>query len=206
MSKKLIILASIFIAALFIGIGCSDDDDDCPACPDQISYKGWADGVIYLDPETYMYDMRVHRFGGVMPNIDSVMVGDSMVEQDDIDYDYFYDYGDNYWEIYFDEDGDSTTYMYESGDVATITVWGDGMTATCNLKLLDYDDDEIDSMITPAYNADTLAAGDSVTCTWVKSPTITISGLKSVIWLMGVQPGIIGITTPPTRHLQLHRK
>ncbi|MCP4570013.1 MAG: hypothetical protein GY841_20725 [FCB group bacterium] len=168
MSKKLIILAAIFITALFIGLGCSDDDDDCPACPDQIVYMGWADGVIYLDPETYMSEMQIHRFAGVMPNIDSVMVGDSMVEPDDIDYDYYYDYGDNYWYIYFDEDGDASTYMYESGDIATFTVWGDGMTATCNLKLLDYDDDEIDSIL-PNYAADTLGVGDSVTCRWTSS-------------------------------------
>ena len=169
MSKKLIILAAIFIAALFIGAGCSDDDDDCPACPDQITYKGWADGIIYLDPETYMSDFNIHRFAGIMPNIDSVMVGDSMIEPDDIDYDYYYDYGDNYWEIYFDEDGDTSTYMYKSGDIATVTVWGDGQVATCNLKLLDYDDDEIDSIYSPAYNADTMAVGDSSTVYWAKS-------------------------------------
>lgn len=165
MSKKLIILAGIFIAALFISIGCSDDDDDCPACPDQIVYKGWADGIIYLDPETYMSEMQIHRFAGIMPNIDSVQVGDSMIAPDDIGYDYYYDYGDNYWEIYFDEDGDTSTYMYESGDIAIFTVWGDGRSSSCNLKLLDYDEDEIDSIL-PNYGADTLAIGDSVTCHW----------------------------------------
>jgi hypothetical protein len=115
-----------------------------------------------------MSDMHIYRFAGIMPNIDSVQVGDSMVNPSDISYDYYYDYGDNYWDIYFDEDGDASTYMYESGDIATFTVWGDGMTATCNLKLLNYYDDEIDSIL-PGYNADTLAIGESVICQWTGS-------------------------------------
>lgn len=168
MSRKLIILAGIFIAALFIGVGCSDDDEDCPACPDQIVFKGWADGVIYLEPETYMPEMQIHRFAGVMPNIDSVQVGDSMVNPEDIGYDYYNDYVDAYWDIYFDEDGTTLTYMYESGDIATFTVWGDGRSSSCNLKLLDYNDDEIDSIL-PNFDADTLAIGDSVTCHWTGS-------------------------------------
>ena len=155
-------LATLFLMTGLLIVGCSDDDE-CPACPESSSASGFVTGSIYLDPGAYLDYLWVYGQGAVPPNIDSVKVGDSLIEQDDIDYDYEEDYHDSFWEIYFYEDGDN--YMYEHGDMATVTIWGEGQSSTAQVIVLD--DDMAEALVTsPEYDADTISSGESVDVYW----------------------------------------
>ena len=104
--------------------------------------------------------------GAVTPNLDSIKFGDSLLNfGDDLDYDYEEDYHDIFWEVYFDEDGDESTYMWQHGDIGTISVWGEGRSSVCSLKMLDPDSCEIDSML-PGYGTDTIARTATDTVHW----------------------------------------
>lgn len=163
MSKKWLVMICCGLLAMMLVVGCSDDDE-CTTCPEVSTPKGYVYGTLVLDPEAYLDDMQIHGYGAIPPNIDSVMVGDSLVDPDDWDYDYYWKYEDNYWEIYFDEDGDADSYMWENGDIATVKVWGEGGASTCMLKLLD-DDTSWTEVVEPAYD-DTIDIDEDFTVHW----------------------------------------
>ncbi len=169
MRNSLLVALGLLLLTGVIFVGCSDDDDDGLTSSGP-GVLGFATGTIYLDPEAYMSDLWIMGNNGqITPYIDSFKVGDSLVERDDIDYDYNYDYHDGYWEIYFSEDGDTTTYMWDDGDMGHVYVWGEGRSSTATVKLLDYDVDGI-NWITPDYNEDTLTDATTSTCIWNKCP------------------------------------
>jgi hypothetical protein len=159
----------LFVACIVVGImfcACGDDDDECPACPQQLTNPpGFTNGTFYLNPEAYMEYFYIYGFGAVPPNIDSVKIGDSLVNVDDIFYSYNADYADGYWEIYFDEDGNASTYMYDHGDTAVVVVYGEGLSSTCRLIILNALTAEA-NITSPAYDADTITAADSDTIYW----------------------------------------
>ena len=156
------LIASLAVMALCCSCG---DDDECPTCPGITKPLGFTNGSLFLDPEAYMYDMRIYGYGAVPPNVDSVIIGDSSVHVDDIDYDYEYEYEDAFWEIYFDEDGSEATYMYDHGDTAVVKVYGEGRSSTCHLVILDADSAEAE-IISPDYDDDTVSNTESVTVHW----------------------------------------
>ena len=162
MSKKWLIMICCGLLAMTLVVGCSDDD--CTTCPEVSTPKGYVYGTLVLDPEAYLDDMQIHGYGAIPPNIDSVKVGDSLVDPDDWDYEYEWEYEDNFWEIYFDEDGSTDTYMWNNGDIATVKVWGEGSVSTCSLKMLD-DDTSVTEVIQPLYD-DTIDFDENVTVHW----------------------------------------
>jgi len=163
MRKTTLLLACLALLFPIIMSGCSDDD--CATCYG--TGMGFATGSIYLDPEAYLDYMYIYGYGAVPPNIDSAAIGDSTIGVDDIYYNYEEDYHDAYWEIYFSEDGDN--YMYEHGDTAVMTVWGEGKSSTCRVVILDADSAEA-TITSPEYNADTVANDESVTTYWNTVP------------------------------------
>jgi hypothetical protein len=170
MKQWFMVLVSLILLS-FIVVGCGDDDTkECPTCPssqDDVTPKGFVTGTIYLDPETYIYDMWIFGYGAIPPNIDSMKVGDSLlVGEDFFDYEKTDDYHDNYWTVDFDEDG--SNYMYHNGDAATIMFYGNGLNSTCHVKILNPDTAEI-HIISPLTNADTVSSTDSATVVWNKS-------------------------------------
>jgi hypothetical protein len=170
MKQWLMVLVSLVLLS-FIVVGCGDDETkDCPTCPtsqDEVTPKGFVVGSIYLAPETYIYDMWIFGYGAIPPNIDSMKVGDSLLYGEDyFDYSYIREYHDNFWTVDFDEDG--TGYMYQHGDMATMMFYGNGMSSSCTVKILNADSAEV-SISSPAYDDDTLTSTDSVTVTWDKS-------------------------------------
>jgi len=167
MKQWLLVLASLLLLSFFM-VGCSDDDEDCPACPsteDEVTPKGFVTGSVYLIPEAYFEYIYIYGYGAIPPNIDSMKVGDSLLFGDDFfDYNYDEDYHDNYWTVYFDEDGGS--YMYEHGDMATVMFYGNGMSSTCTFKILDADSAEA-NIVSPLHDGDTLSSdADSSTIIW----------------------------------------
>lgn len=163
--KKLLILLTV-LSLIFV-IGCSDDED-CPTCNEAVVPQGFVHGSVYLDPEAYIDEMMVIGYNAIPVNLDSAKLGDSLLYGDDaFDYDYDEEYHENWWTVYFDEDG--SEYMYEHGDVATMTFYGEGMSSTAQFVILDADSAEV-SIISPAYNEDTLATATDVTVTWGTSP------------------------------------
>ena len=165
--KKTVLLFTVLLALVIVVAGCDDDDDSTG--PALGTPAGFVNGTIYLDPETYVDDIRVIGYGAVPPNLDSVKVGDSVLIGDDyLDYDYETEYHENWWEIYFSEDGDTSTYMYDHGDMAQIWFYGDGQTATARFKILDEDSAGTDVTM-PDYDDDTVAVNDSVTVYWNES-------------------------------------
>lgn len=140
--KKLILLLSLTAIAVFIAAGCGDDD--CPNCPSEVDtvvidqeYLVYLDGFVTLTPETWL-DMDGFGAGGAIPHIDSFAVGDSV----STDY-----YATNWWYardpyFYLTWDEDVTPpYMYESGDLATVTVWGDNRSSSATVTILDWEND-----------------------------------------------------------------
>lgn len=178
--KKLLILLTCCV--LIFVVGCSDDD--CPTCNETITPQGLVHGSVYLDPEAYIDYMMVIGYNAIPPNIDSAKLGDSLMYGDDFfDYNYDEEYHENWWEISFDEDGNSSNYMWEHGDTATMTFYGEGMTSTAKFVILDADSAEV-TIISPEYLEDTVDAPTNVTITWGKSPDAEYYSIW-VEWIVG---------------------
>ncbi len=166
MRKNFWLFSLIAIMAVGLMVGCSDDDS--PTSTIDRIYAGFVTGSIYLEPNVYMGDLVIHGYGAVAPNLDSVRVGDSLLVGDSyLDYDYDEDYHDTYWEIYFNEDGSTATYMYDHGDTANISIYGPGGMATTSLVILDADSASA-NITSPVHNADTITYGDSEMIYWNK--------------------------------------
>lgn len=166
MSTKRIILIAVGLLAVAALIGCGDDD--CASCPETFTPLGHARGVLSLAPGTMMPMLQIYSNGAVAPNLDSVKVGDSSVSKEFWNLNASVAYADAHWEVNFFETGDTSTYMYDPGDLATISVWAEGRSSVCRVKILN-------PMLTatqvtdPTPYADTVSPGESDTLYWLKA-------------------------------------
>jgi len=139
----LIFLAMVVLAALFI-VGCGDDDDaTTPTVP-----ATFTNGETYLNDNYGLYFyVYTYVYGGGYPEIDSIKVDTiSTVVYSS----YYWNYADPYWYSDFYEYEDPSAY--ESGDNITVSMYGSGLSSSCNISLLHYSDDETE-IISPEYGA-----------------------------------------------------
>ncbi len=144
--------------------GCSNDN--CVDCPGTTAPLGYAYGSLVLVPEAFTHQFEIHGHGAMAPDLDSIKLGDSLIgpshwavgSADG-------SYAGGYYAVFIQEMGDTSTFMYHHGDTATLTVWGEGRSSTCRLKLLDLDSSR--AVITdPPPLGDTIMPGQSVTFSW----------------------------------------
>ncbi|PWB73781.1 hypothetical protein C3F09_04780 [candidate division GN15 bacterium] len=164
--RNLQMLGLAFVALLMLAVvGCGDDENT--TAPAQTFPLGYTQGNIYVSPNTRMPRLEIHGNGAVTPNLDSIKVGDSLVNRQD--WSMYSDgmFSDAYWAIPFVEDGDTSTLMYDPGDTAVIKVWGEGRFSSCRVKLLN-PEEAILNITSPLSMADTIAFGGSDTVYWNK--------------------------------------
>jgi hypothetical protein len=165
MRKSWLVLTGFGVLLVLAAIGCNDDE--CASCPDPVvTPLGHARGVLGLGPSTVMA-MEIFSNGALAPNPDSVKVGDSLVPREA--WQFTLDWGliDIHYIIDFTESASPTNCMYHHGDVATIRVWGQGRSSSCQLKILD-PSLAAANITTPATDADTIASGAADTVFWNK--------------------------------------
>lgn len=165
MQKKCMVVSVFGLLLVLAAAGCSDKE--CASCPDPaVTPLGYTKAALQLNPGAVVQpSLEVFGNGMVAPNLDSVKIGDSLVNRRDWMMTSGSMYADAHWAIVFSEDGDTSTYMYEHGDTATISVWGEGRSSSCRVKILSRNS-AIAYITTPAYQADTIAPGASDTVFW----------------------------------------
>jgi len=167
MHKIQMIIACLALLILLAAIGCSNNDE-CASCPDLTTPLGHARGSLVLAPgATIMPELQVFSNGAVAPNLDSVKVGDSLVDKNYWNVAGQISFADAHWVISFFETGNPSTYMYEHGDAATIRIWGEGRSSSCQVKILDPNLATANITI-PVAMADTISPGGSDTVYWNK--------------------------------------
>ncbi len=168
MSTKHIILIAVGLLALAALIGCSDDD--CASCPEPVTPPlGTARAFFILAPSATFAPpfFEVTGHGEVMPNLDSMKVGDSLIDKDGWMIQWPWEFAAAGWTIQFVESGDTSTFMYHHGDMATITLWGEGRSSSCRLRVLFPESAQV-HITEPLLYADTIAPGGSDTLFWNK--------------------------------------
>ena len=86
------------------------------------------------------------------------------------------------WMINYQEGGDPATYMYQHGDTAVITVWGEGRSSSCHLKILDVSAAAA-QITSPLRHADTIALGQVDTVFWNTVDQIDYYAVMIPWWL-----------------------
>lgn len=163
MSRKQIVMIAVALMTLAALIGCGNDD--CTSCPETVKVLGHARGSLQLLPAAYMPALHVFSDGAVAPNLDSLKVGDSLVDKLFWTVESDLPFGDAHLRISFLELGDTSNYMYKHGDLATITAWGQGRSSVCRLKV---------------FNSSTAAA--HVTHPFPNFDTIAVNGADTIFW------------------------
>ena len=107
MFKMQMLIPGFLLLIILAAVGC---DDDCPDCPDLFTPLGHARGGLMLAPGAVMPELQVFSNGAVAPNLDSVKVGDSLVDRQNWNLYSQYSFVDAHWAIYFTETGDTSTY------------------------------------------------------------------------------------------------
>jgi len=185
--RKLTITSVLLGLVLAFAAGCSDDDKVTGSV--QTTPLGYTKGQIGATPMTSM-NLEIYGNGAVTPNLDSMKIGDSLVNQLEWTMNADHWFVDSYWRIPFIEDGDTSTNQYDPGDTAVISVWGEGRFSSCRVKLLDPDLSRI-MFVSPASLADTITSDDSDTLYWSKVEqadyyAITVGCRHySSVWLFG---------------------
>jgi hypothetical protein len=154
------------ICGLLVAIVAGCGDDDKATGPAQSTPLGYGRGVITLNPHAAM-QFQIFGNGALPPNLDSIKVGDSLIDRSMW---YLVAQGSTaewHWVTPFNEDGDTSTYMYDPGDTATIRVWGEGRSSTCSVKLLNPAESPLIILSPPSF-ADTISQGGSDTVYWNK--------------------------------------
>ena len=170
MKKISIILLMLVAISAMVFVGCSDDEATTVAAA--ATAQGWIIGGANVEPDLSFY-ADVFPITNNTFNIDSVVVGDSLAQNDDDNY--WYVYGDgNYDYVWYNNNADSTRYY--SGDTCDITFYKNGTSTTCSVKLLDEDDDEI-AYILPIHN-DTISLGTSLSILWNSVPNADWYGVR----------------------------
>ncbi|MDZ7860325.1 MAG: hypothetical protein U5O15_06615 [Candidatus Krumholzibacteriota bacterium] len=158
LKNRLVFLVLVVMAALFI-VGCGDDDEVAGPTSGPATFTN---GEIYTYSGNGLYfGVYMHVQGGGYPDIDSIKVDTALV---DVDESYWWSYADPYWYAYYYEGKDPSDY--ESGDSVRVSMYGSGLSSSCNIKILDYDDDEPE-IITPASGT-TVDTSATVKVVWNK--------------------------------------
>ena len=142
----LLILAMVILATLCI-VGCGDDDDGV-VTPTVTAPATFTNGEIYTyDGNGLYFYIYTFTHGGNFPEIDSIIV-DTMPAI--VNSSYYWNYADPYWYSEYYEGEDPSDY--ESGDNVTISMYGVGRSSSCNISILDYNDDAA-NIISPEYGS-----------------------------------------------------
>lgn len=193
MKKMQVALFGFCLVVVALAIGCGDDD--CPSCPGLVTPLGHTRCALRLQPDNrtiIIPSLEIFSHGAVAPNLDSVKVGDSLVNKQTWQLGAGpAPYADAHWLIPFDEDGDTATLMYRHGDVATVGVWGEGRSSSCQLKILK-PEQAAANITEPAYYADTIAPGGSDTVYWNTVEHVDYYAVM-IAWLV-VSEGFTGYT------------
>ncbi len=175
--KKTIFLAVLTIVATLLVVGC---DDDCPSCPAEIDtvyldqeYLIFLDGVIMLNPGA-LCEIDGLAYGGAIPDIDSFAVGDSVSTY--IFPTIWWGQSDPYFYMRWEED-ETPPYKYASGDLATVTVWGDGGSSSASVVIMDWQADGSE-MLVPSGSDTTVAPGLDMEFAWAKVDLAEWYGLE----------------------------
>ncbi|MEW6411985.1 MAG: hypothetical protein AB1483_05860 [Candidatus Zixiibacteriota bacterium] len=162
------IVIGLVALAMFIAAGCGDDD--CPSCPTNVDtltvtdtvevpqeFPAYVSAYLQLDPYAY-FNADILGNGGANPWADSFAVGETVVSY--IDASYWWHEAEPYFWIEWEEGG-TAPYMYESGDLAAVTIWGnDGMSSTASVVILDYDADASVIMVPSLYDTSVYYGND----------------------------------------------
>ncbi len=159
----LVLLSMMIVAALFI-VGCGDDDE----CPTPTTPTTPPVPATFTNGEMYIYDGTglyfynyVYVHGGASVNIDSIIVDTVSTV---VNPSYYWNYADPYWYSDYYENEDPSAYA--SGDDVTVSMYGSGLSSSCNVSLLHYEDDAT-TVISPEYNAN-VDTGSTVEVVWDK--------------------------------------
>ncbi len=162
--NKFLVAGLAFGLLMILVIGCSDDD--CATCPETNAPLGYGTGVVEYTTNGLWMNLFVYGHYSAIPVLDSARVGDSLFRRQD------FGGGSNGAVksghlLTFYEEGDSTTYMYDLGDTAVITIWGEGRASTCRIELLSETYELTPQMISPSCTScDTISQGESDTLVW----------------------------------------
>jgi len=186
---KMRMLGLLFgLVLMLLVAGCGDDK--CASCPKTaVTPLGYTQGELSLSPGAYIDSLEIFGNGSLAPGLDSIRVGDSLVNRLEWALTIKSQFADVHWMIHFSEAGDASTYMYEHGDTATISVWGEGRTSSCRVKILD-PSLAVAYVTTPTYLADTVDPGEADTVYWNRVEhadyyAVTVGWLTtSGIWIM----------------------
>lgn len=140
--------------------GCSDDD--CASCPNTVVPLAYARGVVLANDNGLWQSISISGNGVARLSVDSARVGDSLCPLQDwaMPSDASRDFSINFY-----EDANSSTRMYDPGDTALVTVWGEGRSSSCRLKLL-YAQATLQLITPTAMFSDTIVQGGSDTVCW----------------------------------------
>jgi len=128
------LVGAMILTIVVLAAGCGDDDEKIVT---STAPPAFIDAYVVVEPECFLSG-DVFTAGGFPPYLDSVKVGDSLISIDTSTY--FGSY-DPYYNISFMESGSS--YMYESGDDATVTFYGRVGTSSATVTLLNPNEDRV---------------------------------------------------------------
>ena len=164
MQKIFLVVLSMGLILMLAFVGCDDDDSTSPVSV-TVPLGHATGGLLLSSGATIMPQLEIKGNGAVAPDLDSVKVGDSLVSRSTWGLMSVSPYVDAHWIIFYDETGAPSTYMYRHGDTATVSVWGQGRSSTCDVKILDPSLANI-TEIDPLVRADTIAVGEADTVYW----------------------------------------
>jgi len=159
---KIRMLGLLFGALLMLLVaGCGDDD--CASCPDTVTSLGFGRGVVSYRDVGLWQVISISGYSVMPPVLDSVRVGDSLLSHEEFG---VVGCGNVGSMIEFYEGSNSTTRMYDLGDTAVTTVWAQGRSSTCRVKLLDQSHSTIEIISPASSGSDTLSQTGSDTLRW----------------------------------------
>jgi hypothetical protein len=144
MKRSLLLLAIIALAMATFALSCGDDDESATG-PATVAN---ASGAFYLHPamQTVLFTISDAKV------IDSIKIGDSLLTR----WDHFmpdgFTPGYRWMVNFYEQFSDTATIMYRSGDMARITIWGDGRSSTAQFVVLHDIDERLPAVYPPPAN------------------------------------------------------
>lgn len=157
MRRSFLIFGLILAFGILAFVGCSDDDDDCAACP-ELTQKAVALGEIELDDTEMDLWLTILASNGLIPDVDSVKIAGHLAEL----------------EVGFMEGMSAAMASYEgpaggfdSGDDVAVNIYTPQGVNTATVTMLHEDDDEPEIIGWETSSPyDTVAIGEEIEIHW----------------------------------------